>query len=61
MGHKHNGEFIVSPERIDIIENELKDLSKRVEDMEKQMKEDKEEQLKKLKAELDYAKFRCDL
>ena len=27
----------------------------------KQMKEDKEEQLKKIKAELDYAKFRCTL
>lgn len=29
--------------------------------MEKQMKYDKEEQLKELKAELDYAKFRCTL
>lgn len=43
------------------IKNELKGLSKRVENIEKQMKEDKEKQLKKLKAELDYAKFRCDL
>lgn len=43
------------------IKNKLKDLSKRVENIEKQMKEDKEEQLKKLKAELDYAKFHCAL
>ena len=43
------------------IKNEVKDLSKRVEILERQMKEDKEEQLKKLKAELDYAKFRCAL
>ena len=43
------------------IKNEVKDLSKRVEAIEKQMKEDKEEELKKLKAEIDYAKFRCDL
>jgi len=42
-------------------EDELKDLSQRVENIEKQMKEDKEEQLKKLKAELDYAKFCCAL
>ena len=42
-------------------ENELKDLSKRVEALEKQMRKDKEEQLKKLKAELAYAKFRCAL
>jgi len=41
--------------------DELKDLSKRVETLEKQMKEDKEVQLKKLEAELDYAKFRCAL
>jgi len=39
----------------------IKDLSKRVEILEKRIKEDKEEQLKKLKAELDYAKFRCSL
>jgi predicted nucleic acid-binding Zn-ribbon protein len=43
------------------IKNEVKDLSKRVETLEKQMKENKEEQLKKLNAELDYAKFRCTL
>lgn len=43
------------------IKNEVKDLSKRVETLEKQIKKDKEEQLKKLKAELDYAKFRCAL
>ena len=43
------------------IKDEIKDLSKRVETLENQMKEDKEVQLKKLKAELDYAKFRCAL
>jgi len=43
------------------IKNKLKDLSERVENIEKQMKEDKEEQIKKLKAEMDYAKFRCAL
>ena len=43
------------------IKNEINLLSKRVETLEKQMKEDKEEQLKKLEAELDYAKFRCAL
>lgn len=42
-------------------EEKIKDLSKRVEALEKQIKEDKEEQLKKLKAEVDYAKFRCTL
>lgn len=41
--------------------DKIKDLSERVENIENQMKEDKEEQLKKLKAELDYAKFRCAL
>lgn len=61
MGHKHNDGFVISPKRIAKIENELKDLSKRVENIEKQIKEDKEEQLKNLKAELDYAKFRCTL
>jgi len=61
MGHKHNGGFVVSPERIAIIENEIEELFERVENIEKQMGEDKEEQLKKLKAELDYVKFRCAL
>lgn len=41
--------------------DELKDLFKRVENIERQMREDKEEQLKKLKADLDYAKFCCTL
>ena len=41
------------------IKNEVKDLSKRVETLEKLIKEDKEEQLNRLKAELDYAKFCC--
>ena len=61
MGHKYNGGALVSRKRIAIIENELEDLFKRVETIERQMKADKEEQLKKLKAELDYAKFRCTL
>ena len=56
MRHKHNGGFVVSSERIAIIENEIEELFERIENIEKQMKEDKEEQLKKLKAELDYAK-----
>ena len=43
------------------IKNEVKDLSARVENIERQMKEDREEQLKKLNAELDYAKFCCAL
>lgn len=49
MKHKHTGGFIVSPERIAVIENELEELFERVENIEKQIKEDKEEQLKKLK------------
>jgi hypothetical protein len=61
MKHKHNGGFIVSLERIAIIESEIEELFERVENIEKQMKENKEEQLKKLNAELDYAKFRCAL
>ena len=44
-----------------VINNKIKDLSERVETLEKQIKEDKEEQLKRLKAEVDYAKFRCTL
>ena len=61
MKHKHNGGFVVSPERIAIIENEIEELFERVESIEKQIKEDKEERLKKLEAELDYAKFHCAL
>ena len=41
MGHKHSGGFVVSPERIAIIENEIEELFERVENIEKQMKEDK--------------------
>lgn len=44
-----------------LINYKLEDLSKRVEALEKQIKEDKEEQLKKLEAELDYVKFCCSL
>lgn len=36
---------------------DIKDLFRRVENIERQMKEDKEEQIKKLQAELEYAKF----
>ena len=45
----------------DIINRKLEELFERVENIEKQIKEDKEEQLKRLKAEVDYAKFRCTL
>lgn len=61
MGHKHNGGFVVSPKRIAIIENEIEELFERVENIETQMKKEKEEQLEKLKAELEYAKFRSTL
>lgn len=43
------------------IKKEIEDLSKRIDTLEKQMKNDAEEQLKKLKADLDYAKFCYDL
>lgn len=43
------------------LEFEVRQLKERVEILEKQMKEYKEAQLKKLEAELDYAKFRCTL
>ena len=43
------------------LKNRIKDLSERVENIEKLIKEDKEEQLKKLKVEVDYEKFSCDL
>jgi len=45
----------------EVINNKIEDLSERVENIERQMKEDKEEQLKKLKAELEYAKFCCTI
>ncbi len=45
----------------DIVNRKLEELFERVENIEKQIKEDKEVQLKKLKAEVDYAKFRCTL
>jgi len=44
-----------------IFNNRLNDLSERIGKIEKQIKEDNEEQLKKLKAEIDYAKFRYAL
>ena len=43
------------------LEFEVRQLRERVETLEKQIKEDKEERLKKLEAELAYAKFRCTL
>ncbi len=43
MEHKHNRGFVVSPERIAIIENEIEELFERVENIKNQMKEDKEE------------------
>ena len=72
MEYKHNGEFVVSQEQIVIIKDEIEELFKRVENIEKQIKEDKEEQIKqiiedkeeqikKLKAELAYTKFNCTL
>ena len=58
-------DFITMPEDepnyINYIKDVIKDLSERVENIEKQMKEDREEQLKKLNADLDYAKFCCSL
>lgn len=42
-------------------EDKIEELFERVENIEKQMKEDNEEQLNKLKAELEYAKFCCAL
>lgn len=50
----------VSPDR-DITNRKIEELFERVENIEKQMKEDKEAQLRKLTAEIDYAKFRCTL
>lgn len=49
--------------RIAIVENEIEELFERVENIEKQMKKnkDEEEQLNKIKAELSYVKFRCRL
>lgn len=48
-------------ENIDVNE-ELKRLSKRVENIEKQMQEDRDEQLKKLEAaDIDYMKWCCAL
>jgi hypothetical protein len=44
-----------------VINNRLKDLSERVENIEKQIKEEKEEQLRRLQAQIDYAEFRCSL
>lgn len=57
MKHTHRGGWVVSPERIAVIENEIEELFERIENIEKQMKDDRKEQLKKLKAEADYAKL----
>jgi molecular chaperone GrpE (heat shock protein) len=48
-------------EEMAVINNRLKDLSERVENIEKQIKEEKEEQLRRLQAQIDYAEFRCSL
>lgn len=46
---------------MDLVNDKLKDLSKRVENIENQIKKDKEEQLKKTQAEIEHAKFCCAL
>jgi anion-transporting ArsA/GET3 family ATPase len=48
-------------EEMAVINNRLKDLSERVENIEKQIKEEKEEQVRRLQAQIDYAEFRCSL
>jgi molecular chaperone GrpE (heat shock protein) len=48
-------------EEMAVINNRLKDLSERVENIEKQIKEEKEEQLRRLQAQIDYAELRCSL
>lgn len=47
--------------RVETLETQIKELSKRVEILEKQKIEDREEQISKLEAELNYEKFRCAL
>jgi regulator of replication initiation timing len=44
-------------ERVETLETQIKDLSKRVEILEKQKIEDREEQIRKLEVELNYAKY----
>ena len=48
-------------EEMVVINNRLKDLSERVENIEKQIKEEKEEQLRRLQAQIDFAELRCSL
>ena len=48
-------------EEISVIEDKLEELFERIGNIEKQIKEYNEEQIKKLKAEIDYAKFCCTL
>jgi sensor histidine kinase YesM len=48
-------------EEMAVINNRLKDLFERVENIEKQIKEEKEEQLRRLQAQIDYAELRCSL
>ena len=50
-----------SYERITIIENEIKELFERIENVENLIRKDKEEELRKLKAEKEYLKFRLNL
>lgn len=58
---KRKNEIKELSKRVDDLEKQAEELSKRIENFEKQMREDKEEEIKKLKAERDYAKFRCAL
>jgi hypothetical protein len=60
------GETIIEADKAEseemaVINNRLKDLSERVENIEKQIKEEKEEQLRRLQAQIDYAELRCSL
>lgn len=59
--HCPNMEIVDSPERMDAIEGEIKELSERVENIERMIREDKELQLEKLQAEAEYAKFCCGM
>lgn len=61
--HMDNGgrSEIDTIEMIIELNRRLSDVTERIENMEKHIQKEKEEQLKKLKAELDYAKFCGDL
>lgn len=57
MKHKRSRKIAKSSERIVIIEGEIKELFERVENIERLIREDREDQLKKMEAELNYAKL----